>query len=331
MPRATHVLMRGAYDQKERAWPGPPVLPALPAGAPPNRLGLARWIADPGHPHGGRGGQSPAAARLRPRRDARGLRARGAAEPPEPRPAGRRVRCQRLGHEGPGAARFRDLGHRRAHRPWPSATCNRLLARGPRFRLQAEHIRDLALASSGLLVPQVGGRARGPTSSTGFGGDEPQHPATEQVYVQDHGDGLYRRGMYTIWRTVPPDDHGRLRRAQPRDVIRRRGPTPRQASRAQRTGFVEAMRALAQRVLEGGETSAAALHLFRYPRASRARGAGRPGRGPRAGARALRGEPGGGGLSVGRAPGATPSPRPSTRPDAGPRTVLNLSEAVTRG
>ena len=222
---------------------------------------------------------------------------------------------------------------------------NRLLARGPRFRLQAEHIRDLALASSGLLVPQVGGPSARPYQPDGLW-REMSHfgstPATEQVYVQDHGDGLYRRGMYTIWkRTVPPPIMVAFD-APNREtcVVRRaRTNTPLQAlALLNETGFVEATRALAQRVLlEGGETDAARLeHLFllvlgREPRfeelvvlgealeRERERFAGSP-----ADAEAL--------LAVGE----------SARSDAlaAPEhaawtvvcgTVLNLSEAVTRG
>mgnify|MGYP003843100621 CR=1 FL=1 len=85
---------------------------------------------------------------------------------------------------------------------------NRLLARGPRFRLAAEQIRDQALAVSGLLVPRVGGPSVNPYSPFDLWREVSHYgstPATEQIYVQDHGEGLYRRGMYTIWkRTVPP-------------------------------------------------------------------------------------------------------------------------------
>ncbi len=83
---------------------------------------------------------------------------------------------------------------------------NRLLTRGPRQRLQAEFIRDEALAVSGLLVDKIGGPSVKPYHPKGlweemaFGGN-----FSAQAYVQDHGEALYRRGMYTFWkRTVPP-------------------------------------------------------------------------------------------------------------------------------
>src|SRR5690606_31429144 len=85
---------------------------------------------------------------------------------------------------------------------------NRLLARGPSFRLAAELIRDQALMTSGLLNTTIGGPSARPYQPDGLW-REMSHfgstPATEQVYVQDTGDKLYRRSLYTIWkRTVPP-------------------------------------------------------------------------------------------------------------------------------
>src|SRR5207248_7692322 len=83
---------------------------------------------------------------------------------------------------------------------------NLLLARGPRFRLPGEIIRDQALAISGLLVPKIGGPSVKPYQPPGlweelaFGGG-----FSAQTYVQDHGEALYRRSMYTFWkRTCPP-------------------------------------------------------------------------------------------------------------------------------
>jgi hypothetical protein len=85
---------------------------------------------------------------------------------------------------------------------------NRLLARGPRFRLPAEFIRDGALKTSGLLVAQLGGPSVNPYTP-GDPWREISHygssPATAQAFIQDHGEKLYRRSMYTYWkRTLPP-------------------------------------------------------------------------------------------------------------------------------
>src|SRR5262249_7396205 len=78
---------------------------------------------------------------------------------------------------------------------------NRLLARGPRFRLSAEMIRDQGLAASGLLVEKLGGPSAKPYHPPGL---VKELTGTED-YVQDHGETLYRRSLYTYFkRTVAP-------------------------------------------------------------------------------------------------------------------------------
>jgi hypothetical protein len=83
---------------------------------------------------------------------------------------------------------------------------NRLLARGPRFRLPAEMIRDSALSSSGLLNPKIGGPSVKPYQPTGVWEDIAYGDTfSAQSYEQDHGAKLYRRSLYTFWkRTAPP-------------------------------------------------------------------------------------------------------------------------------
>jgi hypothetical protein len=76
---------------------------------------------------------------------------------------------------------------------------NRLLARGPRFRLPSWALRDQALAASGLLVNRPGGPAVKPYQPSGVW-EEATFGKTR--YVQDHGDALYRRSLYTFWRRI---------------------------------------------------------------------------------------------------------------------------------
>jgi len=77
---------------------------------------------------------------------------------------------------------------------------NRLLARGARFRLPGEIIRDQALAVSGLLVERVGGPSVRPYQPAGLWVE-----SATRAYQQDVGEGLYRRSLYTYWkRSVPP-------------------------------------------------------------------------------------------------------------------------------
>jgi hypothetical protein len=85
---------------------------------------------------------------------------------------------------------------------------NELLARGPRFRLSAEQIRDEALFVSGLMVERIGGPSVKPYQPGDLWRQISHYgssPATSQTFVQDHGEKLYRRSLYTYWkRTLPP-------------------------------------------------------------------------------------------------------------------------------
>ncbi|MFT5324398.1 MAG: mono/diheme cytochrome c family protein [Planctomycetaceae bacterium] len=134
---------------------------------------------------------------------------------------------------------------------------NRLLARGPRFRLDAEIIRDQALAVSGLLIDKIGGKSVKPYQPAGlwkpvgFGG------SNTSVFVQDKGENLFRRSMYTFWkRTVPPPSMATFD-APDREtcaVRRARTNTPLQALVLMNdVQYVEAARKFAERVIsEGG-------------------------------------------------------------------------------
>ena len=95
---------------------------------------------------------------------------------------------------------------------------NRLLARGPRFRLSAEVVRDNALAIAGLLTTRLGGPSIKPYQPAGLW-EELAGGAGEGPYVQDKGPDLYRRSLYVYRkRTVPHPGPGHVRRPQPRDL-----------------------------------------------------------------------------------------------------------------
>ena len=141
---------------------------------------------------------------------------------------------------------------------------NRLLARGPRFRLQAEFIRDQALAVSGLLDSRIGGKSVSPYQPPGLW-EELMSRAdgknwSAQSYEQSHGPDLYRRTMYTFWkRTCPPPTLATFD-APDREtctVRRARTNTPLQALvLLNDPTYVEAARKFAERILtEGGKTT----------------------------------------------------------------------------
>ena len=142
---------------------------------------------------------------------------------------------------------------------------NRLLARGPRFRLPAEFVRDQALAVSGLLDPRIGGASVSPYQPEGLWTElssrQDSGNWTAQVFVQSHGADLYRRTMYTIWKRTSPPPQLSTFDAPDREtctVRRARTNTPLQALiLLNDPTYVEAARKLAERMLrEGGATAA---------------------------------------------------------------------------
>jgi hypothetical protein len=272
--RQAHILKRGAYDA-----PGDPVsaatprfLPAFKPEWPPNRLGLAQWLVDR---------SNPLTARVTVNRYWQMFFGIGLVKTTED-----------FGSQGDWpveqelldwlAVEFMDSGwdvkhilktivmsatYKQSSKVTPELLArdpeNRLLERGPRVRLPAEMVRDQALAASGLLVDRVGGPSVKPYQppklwqETGAGG-----------YESDHGDGLYRRSLYTYWkRTVPPPymvnfDSPTRETCMVRES---RTNTPLQALNLMNdTIFVEASRKLAERMMKDGGDSADTRIAFAY-------------------------------------------------------------------
>lgn len=206
-PRETHIHIRGNFLAKgDRVEPAiPAVFPPLPSGAPRNRLGLALWLVDP---------RNPLTARVQVNRFWSLLFGRGIVETEED--FGTR------GEEPSNPELLDWLAVEFMRRGWSVKTLlktlvtsatykqssgvtlalldkdpyNRWLARGPRHRLEAEMMRDNALAVSGLLSAKIGGPSVFPPQPDGlwtmiYSGDRWQNST---------GEDRYRRGIYTFWR-----------------------------------------------------------------------------------------------------------------------------------
>ena len=129
-----------------------------------------------------------------------------------------------------------------------------MLARGPRFRLQGELLRDNALAASGLLVHHLGGPSVKPYQPPGLWNEVSLESNVR--FVQDQGEKLYRRSMYTFWKRSAPAPSMTIFDAPSREkctIRRSRTNTPLQALvTLNDPQFVEAARMLAQRVIQSG-------------------------------------------------------------------------------
>ena len=266
-PRKTFILKRGEYDQpgEEVVAAVPAVFPPLPEGAAANRLGLAKWLTQQEH---------PLTARVAVNRIWQQVFGRGLVETSED-----------FGSQGrlPShpelldwlAVDFQEHGwdmkrllksilmsstyQQSSDVPQQSLAQdpdNRLLGRAPRYRLDAEVVRDSALFMSGLLVEQVGGPSVRPYQPEGIWEAVAFLGSTTQVYKPDSGDALYRRSLYTFWkRTAPPPSLMAFDAPSRETCVSRRARTntPMQALVLMNdVQYVEAARALADRILAVG-------------------------------------------------------------------------------
>ena len=223
---STWVRERGGfYNHGEKVYAGTPAsLPPLPESAPANRLGLARWLVDE---------SNPLTARVTVNRFWEQFFGRGIVETaedfgtqssPPSHPelldwlATEFMSDGGTGRKGDGeTSQSKAWGMKKLHRLIvTSATYrqdssvsaslqerdqyNRLLARGPRFRVEAEMIRDLTLTASGLLSQKVGGPSVMPSQPEGIW----RNPYSSEKWSVSKGEDRYRRGLYTFLRRTSP-------------------------------------------------------------------------------------------------------------------------------
>jgi hypothetical protein len=276
-PRETFILERGNYaaPREKVTAATPDVLPPPPDGAPANRLGLAQWLAQPSH---------PLTARVAVNRCWQTLFGSGLVRT-----------AADFGNQGAWpthpelldwlATDFVESGWdvkalvkkivmSAAYRQTSAVDedllvrdpGNQLLARGPRYRLTAEFIRDAALKTSGLLVARIGGPSVNPYTPGDLWREISHYgssPATAQAFIQDHGEKLYRRSLYTYWkRTAPPPNMAAFDAPNRETCVVERPATitPLQSLvLLNDVQFVEASRAFAERIIAYAEQDEARL------------------------------------------------------------------------
>jgi hypothetical protein len=277
-PRDAFVLLRGEYDKI-----GPKVeralfraLPPMPAGEPNNRLGFARWLTSGTHPLTGRIWVNRAWERFFGIGIVKTSENFGSqAEWPTNPELLDWLAVEFVDRKWDMKAMYKLIMMSSAYRRSAAVTPemlekdpdNRLLARGPRFRLPAEVIRDQALWTAGLLVDKQGGPSVKPYMPEAVW-DETSVYGDMRNYKADMGEGLWRRSLYTIWKrtAAPPtmllfDSAGR----EVCTVKRSRSNTPMQAlSLLNEVTFVEAARKLAEQTLrQPGDNDAKLAWTFR--------------------------------------------------------------------
>ena len=282
--RPTFVLKRGQYDMPDtsrKVEAGVPAsLPPLPKDAPRNRLGLARWLADPANPLPARVTvnrvwQHHFGAGLVKTADNFGVQ----GEPPS-HPELLDWLADTFAREGWDLKRLHRLivssaTFRQSSLATPALLKrdpeNRLLTRGPRFRLPAEVVRDNALAIAGLLSMRLGGPSIKPYQPAGLWA-ELAGGAGEAPYVQDQGADLYRRSLYVYRKRTVPHPAMANFDASSREVCQVKRPrtnTPLQALELLNDDtYVEAARHLGQLMLTEGGTSAVERLSYGFRRAT---------------------------------------------------------------
>ncbi|WDE99376.1 DUF1553 domain-containing protein [Lentisphaera profundi] len=268
-PKKTYILNRGAYDQPlkdlEIHANTPKVLPPMKAEAPKNRLGLAQWIVDK---------ENPLTARVTVNRYWMMLFGHGLVSTPSD-----------FGNQGAWpthpqlldwlASDFRDnnwdvkrtlkqIVMSKTYRQDSKISAelltidkpNKLYARGPRFRLKGEHIRDSALYMADLLSSQIGGESVKPFQPPGLWNEVSLSGAT---FVQDKGEKNYRKSMYTYYKRSSPVPNMTTFDAPSREkctIERSRTNTPLQALITLNDPiFVESARFFAERIIKEGGPS----------------------------------------------------------------------------
>jgi len=275
-PRKTRLLDRGEYNLPTGEPLQPDVLKVMnpfPEGAPRNRLGLARWLTSR---------EQPVVSRVLVNRIWQRVFGAGLVRTPED-----------FGLQGQQpthpelldwlAVELHDSGWDLKHmlrlmvnsrtfrqgsalRDGVNDPENKLWARGPHYRLDAEVLRDIALWASGLLDPHMGGEGVKPYQPAGLWKALAHPGSNTKNYVRDNGQRLYRRSLYVYWKRTSPHPMMTLFDAPSREsscVQRSRTNTPLQAlGLLNETQRIEMARMFAERLLKERDTDTERLDLL---------------------------------------------------------------------
>jgi hypothetical protein len=282
------ILFRGDYDKRRDAVKAetPKSLPALPAELPRNRLGLAKWLLAKEHPLStrvtvNRFWQEVFGTGLVRTSGDFGITGELPSHPElldwlacefrEPTFGGN---CCEDAVAWDMKRFFKMIVTSSTYRQAAVATKeklekdrdNRLLSRGPRFRMDAEMVRDQALAASGLLVRKIGGPSVKPYQPDGVWEAVAMIGSNTRDYKRDNGESLYRRSMYTFWKRSAPPASMEVMNAPNREtcaVRRERTNTPIQALLTLNdVQFVEAARVLAENAMKSGKGDDARINYL---------------------------------------------------------------------
>lgn len=275
---SAYVLFRGEYDKRRDKVTAatPKLLPVMPDDFPKNRLGFAEWLLLP---------DQPLTARVTVNRFWQELFGTGivrttgdfgvSGELPINQELLDWMAVDFREHDWDMKRFFKMLVMSAAYRQSAETTPeklahdpdNRLLSRGPRFRMDAEMVRDYALAASGLLSQKIGGPSVRPYQPEGVWEMVAMPESNTRNYKRDEGEKLYRRSMYTFWKRAAPPATMEIFNAPSREtcaVRRERTNTPLQALVTMNDPqFIEAARCLAERSLkEAGESEQDRLNFI---------------------------------------------------------------------
>jgi hypothetical protein len=278
-PRPAYILKRGEYDQRgeEVSRATPAFLPPMPVDQPKDRLGLAKWLVAPAHPLTSRVAVNRFWQQVFGTGIVKTAEDFGSQGEQPSHPELLDWLAVQFVEDGWNVKQFmKRLVMSATYRQSSKLTkeklaadpANRLLSRGPRFRLDAEMLRDQALFVGGMLIERVGGPSVKPPQPSGLWEAVGYTSSNTAKFKADTGDSIHRRSLYTFWKRTAHSPQMGTFDAPSREacqVRRERTNTPLQALLLlNETQYVEAARGVAERTMKHADkTEDRISYMFR--------------------------------------------------------------------